>query len=381
MTSKELEDALEQELEYTEKQYEILKEKNTCLKKEVEKWKTKYEEIQSENIASTTAMEKEIERLREAHRLNKSKITDLELSNDAMERKERVVQSSFEELEIKYNKIIEENVFLEAELASQKSLEIEHQRLKDELRDTQLELLLVKEKLEQVQAEKEEMISRALLLRPARRVDISNQKITTSIEEDVEKEKISEDLSSSPKPKIPISKIKEKHILSHSVRMMQEMSKHVKNLESRLQSCRIFIKPLLLRSKFLEQPISPTIISKSNENHKQISETLKSSENKFIMPLPESQIPYTSFEIPLASSEPLSKNESLIYHLHEPVTPVSTKIYKPSYTSDTSLSKTNLQKTTDRSKNDTVKSFRRLSIKKMIFDMNPTKSPKRQTMP
>lgn len=376
LTSKELEDALEQELEYTEKQYEMLKEENTCLKKEVERWKVKYEEIQLENLASTVAMEEEIEALREAHQLNKSKITDLELTNDAMERKERVVQSSFEELEIKYNKMIEENVFLEAELTSQKSLEIEHQRLKDELRDTQLELSLVKEKLAQAQAEKEEMISRALLLRPARRANISNEKTITSFE-DKEKEKISEDLSPSSKPKISASKIKERHIRSHSVRMMQEMSKHVKNLESRLQSCRIFAKPLLLRSRFLEQPVSPSLPSKSIENHEKISNALKSSENLFITPLSESQIRNTS-------SEPLSKDESLIQHSHEPVTPVSTKIYKPPYTSDTSdasLSKTNQEKIIDQSKNDMVRSFRRLSIKKMILDMNLSKSPKRQIIP
>ncbi|KAG5518330.1 hypothetical protein PMAC_003127 [Pneumocystis sp. 'macacae'] len=39
ITSKELEDALEQELEHTEKQYQELKEKNLSLQKEIERWK------------------------------------------------------------------------------------------------------------------------------------------------------------------------------------------------------------------------------------------------------------------------------------------------------------------------------------------------------
>ncbi|CCJ31349.1 unnamed protein product [Pneumocystis jirovecii] len=39
ITSKEFEDALEQELEHTEKQYQALKEKNLSLQKEVERWK------------------------------------------------------------------------------------------------------------------------------------------------------------------------------------------------------------------------------------------------------------------------------------------------------------------------------------------------------
>lgn len=378
VTSKELEDALEQELEHMEKQYQKLKERNSFLEKELDVWKTKYHELRNEDMISITAMQREIETLREAHRLIKSKMTDLELSNDAMERKERVVQSSFEDLEIKYNKAMEENAFLEVELVAKKSLETENQRLKDELQDTQLELSLVKEKFEKIKIEKE-MASKALLWHQEHHPSDTSQQPTTQM--DVIQEKgLSEQITGS-KSRISGSRIEEGHIRSHSIKMMQEMSKRVKNLELRLQSCRILVKPLLLRPKPSHRSNPVAMAVESEQNQDKVLKTPKQSHYQHISPPSKPLHLHESFEAPLISPpEPLTRRKSMIYHLREPMTPVGT-IMKTSCMTDVSKSKTNLQKIPSQLENDSSRTFRRFSIKKMTLDLSPAKSPKRQAIP
>lgn len=380
-TSKELEDALEQELEYTEKQYEILKEKNASLKIDVERWKTKYEQALSENAASMIAIQQENEALREAHRLVKSRITDLELSNDAMERKERVVQSSYEDLEMKYNKVIEENAFLEAELAAQKSLEIEHQRLRDQLRDTTLELSLVKDKLEKVQAEKEEMASRTLLLCPTRRfVDTSQQAPVPTVDVELQSKETFDD-PATVHPRIPVLKTHEGNMLPHSVKVMQEMSKRVKNLELHLQSCRILVKPLLSRSKKPNQSSSHVESLELNHNSNEDSQIPKLSHH-----LSESSPLQNKLKTPLKKAsirtfESASRSLSSTCPTREFKTSIDVANRESMYMSEVSPSRMSSQKTSVDSKNEIVNSIRRMSIKAIPFNMKPSKSPKRQIMP
>ncbi|KAG5518331.1 hypothetical protein PMAC_003128 [Pneumocystis sp. 'macacae'] len=304
-------------------------------------------------------MQREIETLKETHKSI------------------RVVQSSFEDLETKYNKLLEENAFLEAELAIQKSLEIDNQRLKDELRDTYLELSLTKEKLEQVQAEKEEMASKVLLWHHAHRPPNTSviQTLPTTNATLEQKKATNNDQISIPSM-IPASITNEKHNQPYSIKVMREMSKRVKNLESRLHSCRMLVKPLSSRQIQYNSSL-PIMAPKLNNHHDKTSETAELSCHQ---PTSPSNLQYTQSSQKNASTQntkPLFNNPSST-HLYKSKVPVN-KI--TSKTSEPFSFKENRCETFSDIKSSINMSFRRFSIKKMAFEGNPMKSPKREAIP
>ncbi|KAG4305748.1 hypothetical protein PORY_000658 [Pneumocystis oryctolagi] len=379
ITSKELEDALEQELEHTEKQYQILKKKNTLLQMEIEQWKNKYEQYRKQSTESMLAMQQEVETLRESHKHIKSKVVDLELSNDAMENKERIIQSSFDDLGTKYNKILEKNALLEAELDAQKSLDIDNQRLKDELRDTYLELSLTKEKLQKVEIEKEKMASRALLWRHARHSSNPSIAQTTSTTNTTLNEDKSEANSNHTNIifKTPTKKING-HAQPYPVRTTQEIPKQVKNTESTSYSRSILKKPFEPQPAQEHSPIRPTAASVLNNDHEKTPETPKTSHHRHVSS--PSSIQDTQ-NIQLLSQKPTSllparslPNNSPPIPLPKTMIPTDTVTRKKQ---NIQSLKTNTLETVKESIN---KSFRRFSIKKMVLEGAPIKSPKRQAL-
>ncbi|KAG4303347.1 hypothetical protein PCK1_000311 [Pneumocystis canis] len=377
-TSRELEDALEQELEYMEKQYQTLTEKNVLLQTEIQRLKSKYEQSLNENTSSTLAMQQEIETLRETDRLIKSKMVDLELNNDAMEHKERIIQSSFENLEIKYNKIIEENAFLEAKLASRESLEIDNQRLKDELRDVYLELSLTKKKLEQVETEKKKMASRALLLRPARRLpNLSSIQMEMSTKDSTLGDKKTTNENDNISSKVLTEETDKQYAKSYSIEVMQEMSNHVKNFGLHLQSCRILMKPLASHTVLPNSHVSPIVAYKSNNSPNQMTETSKQLHDQSVSSPSDIQNVKTFLKNSLSKSARHSIGGlSLTYS-----TKLKSSVNKTTYeTLDISPSKTTACEILDNSKYKTSNPFQLFSIKKKAFENVPMKSSKRQTL-
>ncbi|CAG8603934.1 9899_t:CDS:2 [Ambispora leptoticha] len=147
-SSRELEEELERELEQSEKRCNDLKIKNEQLKNEVDEWKQKYYQSKSEANISTTQMQKELDNLRSLQEKYMVETRELELYNDELERTERAAQSSLMDLESKYNKAIERNVLLENELEGKNQLIVQVQRLKDELRDINIEMAILKNQQE-----------------------------------------------------------------------------------------------------------------------------------------------------------------------------------------------------------------------------------------
>ncbi|XAO24463.1 hypothetical protein I312_103264 [Cryptococcus bacillisporus CA1280] len=146
-SSKELEDEMEQELAANDKQQADLRERIKRLDAEKEEWRTKHIALQKMHSSTTSAMQREMDNLRSERDKTLIALRDLEMGNDELERNERVAVSSLLNLESKYNRAIEEKTLLEQDLAQKDELEAETQRLKDELREANEEISILKDQL------------------------------------------------------------------------------------------------------------------------------------------------------------------------------------------------------------------------------------------
>ncbi|KAH9469645.1 hypothetical protein Pst134EA_006933 [Puccinia striiformis f. sp. tritici] len=145
LSSKELETELEAELQATEKQLKELRGKEEHLLHEIDQWKIKYHTSLKDHTKTMTHMQTELETCRKSNEEYRTRLRDMELDNDELEGKERMVTSSLQDVENKYGKAIERITLLEDELIEKSKLEEEHQRLKDDLRDTLEELSVLRE--------------------------------------------------------------------------------------------------------------------------------------------------------------------------------------------------------------------------------------------
>ncbi|KAG5221430.1 NADH:ubiquinone oxidoreductase [Salix suchowensis] len=146
--SKELEAELENELQRTEKAHQDLKIKVAKAENERDDWKSKFMTLQTNFNTTTTSLQRELDKLRQEHQHLKVQLRELEMGNDDLERNERAVTSSLADVEAKYSKALEEKILLEHELLDKANVEEELQRLKDELRDANVEVAILKDQLE-----------------------------------------------------------------------------------------------------------------------------------------------------------------------------------------------------------------------------------------
>ncbi|KAF9270336.1 hypothetical protein L218DRAFT_1071784 [Marasmius fiardii PR-910] len=145
--SKELETELENELQRTEKAQQDLKVKAAKAETEKEEWKSKFMALQTTHNSTTTSLQRELDKLRQEHQKLKVQFRELEMGNDDLERTERAVSSSLADIEAKYSRALEEKILLEHELLDKASVEEQCQRLKDELRDANAEISILKDLL------------------------------------------------------------------------------------------------------------------------------------------------------------------------------------------------------------------------------------------
>ncbi|KAK0552240.1 NADH:ubiquinone oxidoreductase [Tilletia horrida] len=143
-SSKELEAEMEREISASNRKQADLQNKNEALRADVDTWKSKYQSSLAEHNKTLADLNKEVEVLRESHNIYKTKVRDMELVNDELESAERMVQSSLVDMEGRYNKAIERTALLEEELVTKATLEEENQRLKDEIRELNEELAVVR---------------------------------------------------------------------------------------------------------------------------------------------------------------------------------------------------------------------------------------------
>ncbi|TRM65697.1 hypothetical protein BD626DRAFT_397963 [Schizophyllum amplum] len=146
-SSKELETELENELQRTEKAQQDLKVKAARAENERDEWKSKFMSLQTTHNHTTTSLQRELDRLRKEHQQVKLSLRELEMGNDDLERNERAVSSNLADVENKYSRVLEEKILLEHELLDKASMEEEFQRLKDDLRDANVEISILKDQL------------------------------------------------------------------------------------------------------------------------------------------------------------------------------------------------------------------------------------------
>ncbi|KAI8095068.1 uncharacterized protein B0P05DRAFT_524573 [Gilbertella persicaria] len=246
VSSRELEEELEKELQTTEKAYNDLKSRCEHFKRDAEDWKAKYTESKHEQNITMVQMQREIDILRATEESFRKKVLELELDNDDLERTERAATSSLTDLEMKLNKAIERNVILENEIQAKDNLTEQTQRLKDELNEAHQELSVLRSQSSKQQEYIEELENKV---------------------EEVEKKNrqqaaLNEQQNRSPTPDRgsgyydPYSRNRTTRIprtsasgslsaSSNPVKMVQEMVGRVRSLEARLQSCRSLVTPLL----------------------------------------------------------------------------------------------------------------------------------------
>ncbi|CAK9782403.1 unnamed protein product, partial [Cutaneotrichosporon oleaginosum] len=147
VSSRELEQELEQELEATEAKHADLQERITRLEADKEEWKNKFIALQKQHSSTVSAMQLEMDNLRSERDNTLIAIRDLEMGNDELESKHRVTHSSLLDMEIKYNRTIEEKTLLEQEVIAKQELDEECQRLKDDVRDANNEIAILRDRL------------------------------------------------------------------------------------------------------------------------------------------------------------------------------------------------------------------------------------------
>ncbi|KZT43726.1 hypothetical protein SISSUDRAFT_1124416 [Sistotremastrum suecicum HHB10207 ss-3] len=146
-SSRELEDELERELERTETEKENLRKKVLKAETECNEWKSKFMNLQTTSNTTTTSLQRELDTLRQDFQKIKIHSRELEMGNDDLERNERAVASSLADAENRYSKVLEEKILLEHELLDKAGLEEQSQRLRDELRDANAEISILKEQI------------------------------------------------------------------------------------------------------------------------------------------------------------------------------------------------------------------------------------------
>ncbi|KAL1749103.1 hypothetical protein HDZ31DRAFT_28413 [Schizophyllum fasciatum] len=146
-SSKELETELENELQRTEKAQQDLKIKAARAENERDEWKSKFMSLQTTHNHTTASLQRELDKLRKEHQQVKVQLRELEMGNDDLERNERAVSSNLADVENKYSRVLEEKILLEHELLDKASMEEEFQRLKDELRDANVEIAVLKDQV------------------------------------------------------------------------------------------------------------------------------------------------------------------------------------------------------------------------------------------
>ncbi|KAF9905215.1 NADH:ubiquinone oxidoreductase [Linnemannia zychae] len=144
LSSRELEEELEKEIDSTERRYNEIRIRNEAMKQEVEDWKEKYHQAVKESNANINQLSRQLEILKQQLADFIKTRRELEQENDQLEKTERAATWSMQEITTKYDAAVERMAILENEVSTKASLSEEVQRLKDELRDANVELEIMK---------------------------------------------------------------------------------------------------------------------------------------------------------------------------------------------------------------------------------------------
>ncbi|XP_049818243.1 nuclear distribution protein nudE-like 1-B isoform X2 [Aethina tumida] len=139
--SQQLEKEYEATIDQNEKKIKELTIANNRMQNELDACRLKLDQSNKE----ITNLEKEISTLKSEKTQMTQYIRDLEQKNDDLERSRRIIEESIAGIESAFNTAIERNAILESEVDEKETLKEKLQRLLDERRELQEELM-VKEK-------------------------------------------------------------------------------------------------------------------------------------------------------------------------------------------------------------------------------------------
>ncbi|KAG4095379.1 hypothetical protein H8356DRAFT_1079827 [Neocallimastix lanati (nom. inval.)] len=146
----DLEEYQQQSLEYeNEMEQEIndLKQRNNDYADELSELKKKYRELHVQSNESCSNYQNELDHLKKINEQKRARERELEIVNDDLERKIRITSSTCQDLQVKYNQLLEKNVYLQQEVENKMELIVTIQRIKDELKDANIELAVLRSKL------------------------------------------------------------------------------------------------------------------------------------------------------------------------------------------------------------------------------------------
>ncbi|KAF9360571.1 hypothetical protein BGX26_008714 [Mortierella sp. AD094] len=247
LSSKELEEELEKEIDSTEKRYNEIKIRNESMRQEVEEWKEKYHHSLKDSSVNINQLTRQLEELRQQTEMFIKKERELEQNNDDLERTGRATEWSLQEMERKYNVALEKQAMLENEVSAKVALTEEVQRLKDELRDVNVELAVMKSNQSAQRAASVSSLSGSTSSIAERKSPTYNShEAMPSIRARLAKSNAAYRSESRTRP--PTSTANGGGYMpphQNPVQMVQEMVGRVKSLEARLVSCRSLVTPLL----------------------------------------------------------------------------------------------------------------------------------------
>jgi len=142
LSSKELEAELEAQLEASEAANIKLKAQLERMFIESENQNERYETASGSLNQQVTSMQEELTSLRLEKVHTQQYIRKMEQTNDDLERSKRSALASVEDFENRLNQLLERNALLEVELDEKEELTVDVQRLKDEVRDLNQELVV-----------------------------------------------------------------------------------------------------------------------------------------------------------------------------------------------------------------------------------------------
>uniref|UniRef100_A0A1E1XQJ7 Putative lis1-interacting protein nude n=1 Tax=Amblyomma sculptum TaxID=1581419 RepID=A0A1E1XQJ7_AMBSC len=141
-SSRDLEAELETQLEQFEASNRELRGALGRLQADHEQLQEKLQLAQREGLRQVQELQAQLAEVSASREEMHSYIRELEQSNDDLERAKRATVASLEEFESKLNQAIERNAFLESELDDKEAMSFMVQRLKDETRDLKQELMI-----------------------------------------------------------------------------------------------------------------------------------------------------------------------------------------------------------------------------------------------
>ncbi|KAF8978748.1 NADH:ubiquinone oxidoreductase [Entomortierella lignicola] len=251
-SSKELEDELEKEVESTERRYNEIRIRNDAMRQEVDEWKEKYHRAIKDSNTNINQLTRQLEALKQQTEMFIKKERALEQDNDDLERTERATKWSLQELEIKYNAAVEKTAILESEVATKAQLTEEVQRLKDELRDANVELAVMKSNQSSMNNGSSASISSHQGSNtsfsgtaPYRSPIGSNYEAMPSLRARLAKNSTLQRSSARLSESAPTAGGLVTGAPNNPVKAVQDMVGRVKSLEARLASCRSLVTPLL----------------------------------------------------------------------------------------------------------------------------------------